>query len=77
MIKGNHIYTINKNLEKLRMREIEDITDEDNQKYIDIYTPSSNYYINEEREPIPAIMIETVDDIPKILEKEFEKEEYN
>jgi hypothetical protein len=77
MIKGNHIYTINKNLEKLRMREIEEITDEDNKKYIDIYTPSSNYYINEEREPTPAIMIETVDDIPKILEKEFQKEEHN
>lgn len=77
MLKGNHIYTINRNLEKLRLRDILEITEDDNKKYLDIYTPSSNYYINEEREPIPAIMIETVDEIPKILEDELQKEIIN
>ena len=60
-IKGNHIYTINKNKEKLRLR---DVDDGDDKKKLE---PSPNFYINEEAEPIPAIMISSVHEIPKII----------
>jgi hypothetical protein len=59
-LKGNHIYTMNNNLEKLRLKDVDD--DE-----LCLYTPSSNYYINEDAEPIQAKMITCIDDITNIM----------
>ena len=61
LLKGNHIYTINNNKEKLRLKEVDD-DDEDL-----LIQPSQNYYVNEEAEPIPAIIISSVDEIPNIV----------
>ena len=59
-LKGNHIYTLNNNLEKLRLKDVEE-------EELCIYEPSPNYYINEEAEPIKAKMINSIDDIPSII----------
>jgi len=61
LLKGNHIYTINNNKEKLRLKDLDD-ADEDL-----ITTPSQNYYVNEESEPVPAVLISSVDEIPNIV----------
>ena len=61
LLKGNHIYTINNNKERLRLKDIDD-ADEDL-----IMQPSQNYYVNEEAEPIPAIIISSVNEIPNIV----------
>lgn len=56
-MKGNHIYTINNNMDKLKLKDVEDDDD------LCIYEPSPNYYINEEAEPIKARMITSITDI--------------
>jgi hypothetical protein len=66
LLKGNHIYTINRNKEKLRLK---DVDDDDGDLLI---KPSENYYVNEESEPVPAILISSVNEIPKIIEDNSE-----
>jgi hypothetical protein len=61
LLKGNHIYTVNKNKEKLRLKDVDD-ADEDL-----LIQPSQNYYINEDSEPVPAILISSVNEIPNIV----------
>ena len=47
LIKGNHIYTMNRNLEKLRLKDVEEVN-------LEIKQPSPNFYINDTEEEIVA-----------------------
>ena len=60
-LKGNHIYTMNNNLQTLILKDVDD------EKELCLYAPSPNYYINEESEPIKAKMITSIDDICNII----------
>ena len=60
-LKGNHIYTMNNNLQTLILKDVDD------EQELCIYAPSPNYYINEESEPIKAKMITSIDDILNIV----------
>ena len=59
-LKGNHIYTMNNNLETLILKDVDD-------EQLCLYAPSPNYYINEESGPIKAQMINSIDDICNIV----------
>ena len=69
-LKGNHIYTLNNNLEKLRLKDVEE-------EELCIYEPSPNYYINEKAEPIKAKMISSIDDIPSIIMNNINDDDKN
>ena len=60
-LKGNHIYTMNNNLQTLILKYVDD------EPEIIIYAPSPNYYINEDSEPVKAKMITSINDIPNII----------
>jgi hypothetical protein len=67
MIKGNHIYTLNNDQHSLKFKKVDDEEEEL------IKTPSTNYYLNEDAEPVNAVMISSVNDIPNVLEDYEEK----
>jgi len=58
-LKGNHIYTMNNNLETLKLKDVDE--------QLCICAPSPNYYINEESEPVKAKMITSINEIPNII----------
>jgi len=67
MIKGNHVYTLNHNLKSLNQK----IEDDDDTFRVKVHT---DYYINEDKEPIPCRMFENIDDLLKMFK---EKQENN
>ena len=62
MIKGNHVYTLNHNLKSLNQK----IEDDDDTFRVKVHT---DYYINEDKEPISCRMFENIDDLLKIFKE--------
>ena len=60
MYDDDHVYTLNHDLNRLSKT-----LEENNDEFV-VYT-SNEYYINEERKPAKHFMIETVDDILKVI----------
>jgi predicted transcriptional regulator len=65
MIKGNHVYTLNHNLKSLNQK----IEDDDDTFKVKVHT---DYYIKEDKEPIPCRMFENIDDLLKIFKEKQE-----
>jgi hypothetical protein len=68
MVKDDHVYTLNHDIKSLCQHQ--------DRKNPIVVKASSNYYINENKTPVQYKMIETVDDVVKIISEVKEKAQH-
>ena len=68
MTKGNHIYTINDNINSIAHREIREELK---------LCASTDFHLNSKEEPVKYEMFNSVDDVMKILKDNHELDEIN
>ena len=75
MMKDDHIYTLNHNIDilsqqfaKHRQYDEDDDDEDDHDKDVVVYKPSSNYRVEEDREPNHHTMIHHIDDLPNLID---------
>ena len=72
-MKDDHIYTLNHNIDRLSQQfaihrqDDEDNDEDDHDKDVVVYKPSSNYRVEEDREPNHHTMIHHIDDLPNLI----------